>query len=367
MICCVVLLGVAKFTDRSDAPKPSSVDGTWEPFVEIAMQEHEFSVVGSVIEEWTQWQTGAAELAEQYWVYGDLYVSRPVTINWGIFHIPDGTFIIKQRLEISTDESFSNARSYELKAAERNVQLRNLLVDTQYYFRITVELDNSQDCTYTDSFRTKCSPRIIELENLTDIRDVGGWKTADGAVIKQGLLYRGCELDGATVEGYRITDAGVETMQEELKIHTVLDLRETESDDVQDMLGKDVEHKSVAFPLYADFFRNSRQGAVKAVFEELAQEENYPVYLHCNYGMDRTGIVCYILEALLGMSEEDCYREWELSVFAYDDSNVESFERFVTQFQSLEGETLQGKAENYLLGIGITQDQIHSIRAILLQ
>ena len=85
VICCVVLLGVAKFTDRSDAPKPSSVDGTWEPFVEIAMQEHEFSVVGSVIEEWTQWQTGAAELAEQYWVYGDLYVSNTNSFSFSPF------------------------------------------------------------------------------------------------------------------------------------------------------------------------------------------------------------------------------------------------------------------------------------------
>jgi protein-tyrosine phosphatase len=207
---------------------------------------------------------------------------------------------------------------------------------------------------------------VIELENLTDIRDIGGWKTVDGSTVKQGMLYRGCELDGATVDGSRITDGGVETMQQ-LQIRTVIDLRAAESEEKQDMLGKDVEHQSVPFPLYADFFRYSSQTAVKAVFEELAQEDNYPLYLHCNYGMDRTGIACYVLEALLGMSEEDCYREWELSVFAYDDSNVEVFEEFVTQFRAQEGKTLQNKAENYLLEIGITQDQINSIRAILLQ
>lgn len=366
LICCVALLGVAQFTDLSDAPEPSTINSNWEPFVETAMQEHEFSLVGSVIEEWTQWQSDAATLTKRYWTSGNMYVSRPVAINWGIFHIPDRSFIIKQRLEVSTDESFRDARSYDLKAGERNVELRNLLVDTQYYFRITVELDNSQDCTFTDSFRTKWSPRVIELENLTDIRDIGGWKTVDGSTVKQGMLYRGCELDGATVDGSRITDGGVETMQQ-LQIRTVIDLRAAESEEKQDMLGKDVEHQSVPFPLYADFFRYSSQTAVKAVFEELAQEDNYPLYLHCNYGMDRTGIACYVLEALLGMSEEDCYREWELSVFAYDDSNVEVFEEFVTQFRAQEGKTLQNKAENYLLEIGITQDQINSIRAILLQ
>ena len=106
---------------------------------------------------------------------------------------------------------------------------------------------------------------------------------------------------------------------------------------------------------------------MKAVFETLAQEENYPVYLHCNYGMDRTGMICYILEALLGMSPEDCYRDWELSVFVYDDSNQPLMDQFVAKFQELEGQTLQDKAENYLLCIGITQDQIDDIRSILVE
>lgn len=367
LICCVALLAVGKYMDWQRAPESGSAAPDWTPYVELSMNETEVSLVGGVIEEWTKWEVSAMDLAEQYRTLVNPYAARPVTINWGIFHIPDGTFIRKQRLEISTDESFQNARSYELRAGERSVELRGLLVDTQYFFRITVEMESSQGCALEGSFTTKWSPRIMEVENLWNVRDIGGWKTLDGKAVKQGLLYRGSELDGVTDSRFQVTESGVETMQEELKIKTELDLRARDLESVPDILGQNVEYRKITVPLYADFFSPKAEGDVKAVFETLAQEENYPVYLHCNYGMDRTGMICYILEALLGMSPEDCYRDWELSVFVYDDSNQPLMDQFVAKFQELEGQTLQDKAENYLLSIGITQDQIDDIRSILVE
>jgi hypothetical protein len=367
LICCVALLAAGKYMDGQRAPESTAAEPDWTPFVEMSMNETEVSLVGGVIEEWTKWEVSAMDLAEQYRTLVNPYAARPVTINWGIFHIPDGTFIRKQRLEVSTDESFQNARSYELRAGERSVELRGLLVDTQYFFRITVEMESSQGCALEGSFTTKWSPRIMEVENLRNVRDVGGWKTLDGKAVKQGLLYRGSELDGVTDSRFQVTEFGVETMQEELKIKTELDLRARDLEGVQDTLGQNVEHRVIPTPLYADFFSSHSGDSVKVVFETLAQEENYPIYLHCNYGMDRTGIICYVLEALLGMSPEDCYRDWELSVFVYDDSNQALMDQFVAEFQEIEGQTLQEKAENYLLSIGITQDQIDDIRSILVE
>ena len=105
---------------------------------------------------------------------------------------------------------------------------------------------------------------------------------------------------------------------------------------------------------------------MREVFSALAVKENYPVYLHCSDGKDRTGMVCYLLEALLGVSEEDCKREWELSALANGDGNAEGVSQFIAKLNKVEGVTLKEKTETYLLSIGVKQDQIDSIRNIFL-
>ena len=42
---------------------------------------------------------------------------------------------------------------------------------------------------------------------------------------------------------------------------------------------------------------------------------DYSLYFHCRIGADRTGTIAYLLEGLLGVSEEDRYRDYEMSVF----------------------------------------------------
>ena len=87
--------------------------------------------------------------------------------------------------------------------------------------------------------------------------------------------------------------------------------------------------------------------------------------MHCTYGRDRTGTICCLLEALLGVSEEDLWREYQLS--ALDEKYLDSsFDRFMVALDNLEGDTLQQKTENYLLSIGVTAEEIASIREIFL-
>ena len=65
------------------------------------------------------------------------------------------------------------------------------------------------------------------------------------------------------------------------------------------------------------------------------------------------------------MSEEDCYRDWELSLLATGSAKYEQMDRFVETLHRVDGDTLQEKTENYLLSIGVTGTQIENIRAIL--
>jgi hypothetical protein len=197
------------------------------------------------------------------------------------------------------------------------------------------------------------------------VRDIGGWKTADGRNIKYGLLYRGTELDGGVEPTYCLTKEGVVDMLYELGIRYDMDLR-AESDNKGNALGNDVIHKNFPVSMYSYIFDENNNEIVRSIFAELANKDNYPIYMHCTYGRDRTGTICYLLEALLGVSDRDLRKEYELSAFKDSYADLESYAAFVSRINMLEGNTTQEKVEGYLLSIGVTDEEIANIREIFL-
>lgn len=363
----IIMIFVGYVFDRNSKPNAQPHDSNAQPYIEVSIDDEESALVGPLVEEWIKWEVSAQDIYNEYHSHGRIYGARSIGLQWGVFDIPQGSFIRKQYFELATKPDFEDARRYEMRAGERSLELYHLLVDQEYYFRITLELENNQNCVEEGRFHTKWSPRIIDLEDLRNIRDVGGWKTTDGKTVRQTLLYRGCELDGATTRNCVITEPSVDIMVGDMGIKTELDLRSSDTNGVKDMLGKSVQHRYIALPSYAECFTDASNQKLRLVFAELANENNYPIYLHCTNGSSRTGIVCYLLEALLGVSEADCYREWELSVLSNGVSGYDEMERFVKKLQAVEGNTLQEKTENYLLAIGVTSQEIENIKTIMLQ
>ena len=120
--------------------------------------------------------------------------------------------------------------------------------------------------------------------------------------------------------------------------------------------------------MYSEVFSDKGKASIRRIFADLADESNYPVLLHCTHGMDRTGTVCYLLGAVLGMSEEDLMKDYQLSAMYHGDLWGENqMSEFIGQLKSYEGMTIQKKAENYLLSAGVTPDEINSIREIYLE
>lgn len=126
-------------------------------------------------------------------------------------------------------------------------------------------------------------------------------------------------------------------------------------------------------PHYSSAFFDPGKTSLKNVFTDMSNPNNYPMYVHCTYGKDRTGTVCFILGALLGMSEEDLIRDFEISGLTdrISGHNREGyFTDFLTSFKGdslMGGNTLQEKANAYLLEYcELTQEQIDSIKNIFL-
>ena len=51
------------------------------------------------------------------------------------------------------------------------------------------------------------------------------------------------------------------------------------------------------------------------IFRIIANEDNGSVYLHCNIGTDRTGMISYLLGTLVGIPQADLYRDYLYSNF----------------------------------------------------
>lgn len=134
--------------------------------------------------------------------------------------------------------------------------------------------------------------------------------------------------------------------------------------------GKSVEWFHYSSSGYAGMQSDFGKEAFSKVFRVFLDEKNYPIDFHCIAGQDRTGAVAFILNGLLGVSEDELYIDWEVTGFWNKDVNFNHKDRFdhlVKVFNAYPGKTLNGKIENYVLALGFTKDDIAKFRTIMLR
>ena len=286
---------------------------------------------------------------------GRLDMQVPVSLN---LSVKEG-IVFLYKIELARNDLFSDAEVYYLAAAFGVQEFKHLYTNTVYYYRVTVYTSAGSE-SLVGSFKTEDTPRILSIDGLSNVRDIGNWRTDSGKRIKQGLLIRGTEMDGAVESGYYLTNEGLMDMLEVFGIKTDIDLR-AQTATSKDALGSRVDHKYYDMVQYDDIFTDYGKEKIRMVFADLANPENYPIYLHCTYGYDRTGTVCYLLEALLGVSRGDCLKEYGLS-----NLNIANIQVIENGLKAYEGDTLKEQVESYLLSCGLSEYQINSIRNIFL-
>ena len=263
------------------------------------------------------------------------------------------------KIELADNVFFARPEVFYLERESGVYEFKHLYASKTYYYRVTVYTDAGVD-SLTGEFTTADTPRILSIDGLFNVRDIGNWQTDSGKRVSQGLLIRGTEMDGAVVSKYSLTSEGMMVMLNMLGIKSEFDLRK-ETDASKDSLGAQVEHNYYDMALYEEIFTNKGKEKVKNLFVDLANPDNYPIYLHCTYGSDRSGTVCFLLEALLGVSREDCYKDYGLSNLSF-----EKLQRVEDGLRAYEGDTLKEQVEAYLLSCGVSEAQIESIRNIFL-
>lgn len=376
-VCILVVLGVSldKRSYQDENGSSAVSDGINETEstlqIEIPIFEDEISVAGPAVEEYlsSDASVSATSIYKKYSALGNLDRGLPVTISYNMKGLPNGCIVLNSEVQISENSNLTSPRIYMIPSGETSVDIYNLKSNTKYYYQINLTLSNGTKTGIEGSFKTADTPRMLFVDGIGNIRDIGGWKTADGKRIKQGLLYRSTEIDGAVNSKYKITADGVNTMLTVLGIRYEMDLRpSTDNPSGADSLGAGVKHTYYNAPMYSNAFTDSGKKSIQKIFSDLSDKNNYPVLLHCTHGMDRTGTVCYLLEALLGVAEEDLMREYQLSAFYHGSLwSLNDMNEFIGRLKAYEGSTVQEKAENYLLSIGVTAQEISSIREIYLE
>jgi protein tyrosine phosphatase (PTP) superfamily phosphohydrolase (DUF442 family) len=197
-------------------------------------------------------------------------------------------------------------------------------------------------------------------DTLRNARDLGGTPLADSGSVACGAIYRGAALKGLSSAGC----AGFAS----LGIRTVIDLRTpTERTGSPDPACVAETTNLVPAPMpipynvspvdyVADLETSS---AIVQIFQVLADEAAYPVFIHCTYGRDRTGVVSAVVLSTLGASRDVIQKEYALSaatVGAYPPSLAAVLDRLRDA----------GGVEAFLAAAGVTPDQIAAVRARLI-
>ena len=106
------------------------------------------------------------------------------------------------------------------------------------------------------------------------------------------------------------------------------------------------------------------------VFRVFLNPANYPIDFHCIAGQDRTGAVAFIINGLLGVDEEDLYRDWETTGFWNPNPSfchARLFDHLVKVFDKYPGDTINKRIEAYVLSLGFTENDIATLRDIMLE
>ena len=299
--------------------------------------------------------------------------------------------------------------------------IKNLLTNTTYYWR-TFNIRDTDSTPYeTGSFKT-CEhlPRFIDIDDIssskyvTNVRDMGGYQTylPGYTRVKQGYIYRSGRMSGSTSAprdenvamekpvtdtgkpSYLMSEAGYNMLMKTLGMKGEIDLRNDTCKDNNDGGAYYVENgnrdaypdiipglnvcvagifaeKSALLQDLDDQGYTSGYKQIKKAFDFYSDPNNYPNFVHCYIGTDRTGCICYLMECLLGLNDVDMYKDYLWSNFGLINGQrgIEAIKSYEKALKAYNKPTMAENCEALLKSdkVGITDEQIKTIRELLLE
>lgn len=300
----------------------------------------------------------------------------PFNVKWEHNENAMRTTVAVDTKAIQTVNKFT-MRTYDATGLD-NYAIFNLLPDTTYYYKVThLQCDGSLVEAKSGSFKTSNEAmRLLYIDGTQNVRDLGGWTALNSKKIKYGKLFRGASFSDSSYPGLMLTGKGRLALAE-LKIQAELNLGAV---DTETSIAQNVVYKKIGYSHYATAITDTTaQANFKIALETIVSwlsDKN--IYFHCQGGCDRTGTLAFLLLGLLGVSESDLAKEYELSSFSdigfgrlrntkkavdtYDYSGM------VEALKKYNGDTITDKFYDFATtGCGISADTIETFRALMLE
>jgi len=222
--------------------------------------------------------------------------------------------------------------------------------------------------------KTEGRVRVIWTRTLHNFRDIGGWKGLNGKHIKYGYLIRGGEVITLNDDLTKCEKDDYGCLINQVGIDYDMDFRTDEGAGYfyQSPLG--IEFKRIPLSAYSSVItKKERQGAYKQAILQFIEnvKAGKCTYMHCQGGADRTGTIVFFIEGLLGVSESDLAKDYELTTFYYHKERNDT-ERYATMIKDLMrlyagGGTLSDAIYNCAKDMGLTDVNINELRSLMLE
>ena len=300
-------------------------------------------------------------------------VPNPVELSF-----PDDVESDSIVLTISENPDYSYSTTMTLPVSDGEAVVYNLIPQRYYYYKMVA---NKQEVK-RGYFQTIGRVRMIYTPTTYNIRDIGGWETADGRQVRYGKIYRGCELNGMNM-----TDSADIATLKQLGIAAELDMRYTGEHDEVDAAGvsafgfqssKITEENTYLCTensgAYAEHMNSSSwllryKKEFQFIIDNLRLDR--PVYQHCIWGADRTGMLSVLIEGVLGVTYDNIVKDYELTSFssrAGDRFKTAHLDSIIKKINQFDGNTLQEKFRTFLTKkVGLTTSNLDYLIETMLE
>ena len=284
----------------------------------------------------------------------------------------------KLKLELSEAETGWKMEQ-EISAGSDNVAVTNLTPNVHYTYKVS-SIENGTVMTEGE-FSTYGSIRQVFFKTrVRNGRDLGGWKTYDGKMVKYHKIYRTGRWESGTMSNSGKKAIIAEGVKAQLDLRNTSDVLDKAAIDGMDFCAPIIETGGDSM-LKAEDGDKTRQ-CMQFIIDCIKADK--PVIFHCSLGRDRTGTLGMIILGVLDVVEGDISKEYEVTYFSPRGWSIAESETYKT-FQNKrttwaykpaaeyiwnnfvdEGESFSKGIEDYLVSIGITLEDINTFRELML-